>query len=230
MCSRVNDHRHNARKSKIAAGEKANASNTQDSLRSRSHERARHERGPWTRQAGDPHFRCADVVGPHPRSAAARTCAARVLRIPMLLAPNRRRRGRLINKGGSDQPRPPGTVPTMTTNTAAGQHVLTLLAAAVEASTDPLNALSAVAELKRAVAVAEGERVELARAAGASWAAIGQRLGVTKQATSRRFAPRAPGGVIPAQVSTEVAPAKGKSGWVVTTPRGRTLLVLRRRA
>ena len=118
----------------------------------------------------------------------------------------------------------------MTTNTVAGQHVLTLLATAVETSTDPLTALTAVAELKRAVAVAEREKVELAKAAGTSWAAIGQRLGVTKQAAARRFTPRAPGGVAPAQVSTEVASARSKAGWVVTTRRGRTLLVVRRRA
>lgn len=118
----------------------------------------------------------------------------------------------------------------MSTNADAGQHVLTLLATAVEAATDPLTTLTAVAELGRAVAAAEREAVELAKAAGTSWAAIGERLGVTKQAAARRFTPRTPGGVAPAPESTEGATAKSKAGWVVTTRRGRTLLVVKRRA
>lgn len=118
----------------------------------------------------------------------------------------------------------------MTNNADAGQHVLTRLATAVEAATDPLSTLTAVAELKQAIAVAEREAVELAKAAGTSWAAIGERLGVTKQAAARRFTPRTPGGVAPASESTELAPAKRKAGWVVTTRRGRTLLVVKRRA
>jgi len=118
----------------------------------------------------------------------------------------------------------------MSTNGDAGQHVLTLLATAVETATDPLSTLAAVAELGRAVAAAEREAVELAKAAGASWAAIGARLGVTKQAASRRFTSRAPSAIAPAPESTERAAAKSKAGWIVTTRRGRTLLVVRRRA
>lgn len=75
----------------------------------------------------------------------------------------------------------------MTTNGPPGQPTLTALAAAVEASLEPLERLAALRALLDSVDVAVRETVAAAREARASWAAVGQALTVSKQAAAKRF-------------------------------------------
>jgi hypothetical protein len=55
---------------------------------------------------------------------------------------------------------------------------------------DPLRDLWAVRRLKRWLDEEEAERVALAREAGHTWDAIGQALGITRQAAQARFEPK----------------------------------------
>lgn len=114
----------------------------------------------------------------------------------------------------------------MTTNADARQPALTDLAAAVDAASDPLTRLDAVRALTDALATVERAAVAQARAGHASWADVGTRLGVSKQAAAKRFGEPRP--ATAAMDSVGVAHAtpvpRTAHGWVVTTPRGRTLL------
>ena len=113
-----------------------------------------------------------------------------------------------------------------TTTDDAGQRTLTPFAGVVDAAPDPLAGLAAVADLRRELAVIERAFVDAARAAGTSFSAIGESLGVSKQAAQRRFTqePVADTDVAP----KEPRPARVGDRWVVTTRRGRVLLRVRR--
>jgi hypothetical protein len=117
----------------------------------------------------------------------------------------------------------------MATNADAGQHKLTDLAMAVDAADGALARLAAVAELARAVRDAERATVAEAKSRGVAWSVIGARLGVSKQAAARRFGTRVGDERATAAASSMRAANQGRPGWEVTTPRGRTLLVLKRR-
>lgn len=53
---------------------------------------------------------------------------------------------------------------------------------------DPLDALARIGTAKTLLAQAEAEAVIDARKAGASWADVGRRLDISKQAAAQRFA------------------------------------------
>lgn len=106
---------------------------------------------------------------------------------------------------------------------------MTHLAAAADSAADPLDLLDALRALTDAVAVIKQSTIAAARGERASWAAIGARLHVSKQAVARAFGGQV-GTVAPAGDSTEPATRTRKStGWDVMTPRGRTLLRVVRR-
>jgi hypothetical protein len=117
----------------------------------------------------------------------------------------------------------------MATNADAGQHRLTELARAVDAADGALARLSAVAELGRAVKEAERAAVADAKSGGVARSVIGARLGVSKQAAARRFGSRVGDERATAAESSKRPANRGRPGWEVTTPSGRTLLVLKRR-
>jgi hypothetical protein len=75
----------------------------------------------------------------------------------------------------------------MTTTFDDRQLPLTALAAAVEAEPNDVSRLGAIQRLRIALRAVEAETVQAARAEGASWAAIGAQLGISKQAANKRF-------------------------------------------
>lgn len=128
------------------------------------------------------------------------------------------------------------TVSAMTTTMdAAGEPTLTSLAQRVEGTADPLNRLAEIRLLREALAATEADTVRTARESGASWAAIGTGLGVSKQAALKRFGERRHAdSADPARTPTEARPGavtkprRSTPGWEITTPGGRTLLHVRR--
>lgn len=121
-----------------------------------------------------------------------------------------------------------------TTGTDHRQPRLTDQAARIDRETDPLARLGEIRLLRELLASAEAEAVNCARAKPISWAAIGAKLGISKQAAAKRFSIEPPTESSSAQkVSEQSHPPKAppkKSGprsWEVTTPRGRTLLRIR---
>jgi hypothetical protein len=100
---------------------------------------------------------------------------------------------------------------------------LTDLATAVETAKDALTRLALLAALARLTSAIERAAVAEARAGGHPWAAIGNQLGVTKQAVARRFGTPIDRSAPPDQVPGR-APNQDKTHWAVTTPGGRILL------
>lgn len=72
------------------------------------------------------------------------------------------------------------------------QATLTALAGRVAAAPDALTELTALRALEREVQARTTACVQRARAAGASWAAVGEQLGCTRQAAAQRFTPPRP--------------------------------------
>lgn len=97
---------------------------------------------------------------------------------------------------------------------------------------DPLAQLTATRSLRLLLSVIEAEAVQAARSEGASWARVGQCLGVSKQAAAKRFAPpkteTATGNPPAGPVTDQARSRAGEVGWEVTTPGGRILLRLRK--
>lgn len=128
-----------------------------------------------------------------------------------------------------------GTVPPMTTTSVDDrQPSMTDLVEALEAATDPLDHLRAITELRAVLSGRERQAVRAARARGTSWAVIGESLGVSKQAASKRHGPpiRRSGAPPPERAST-ANPRQPRrmttqaAGWEVTLPGGRPLLRVR---
>jgi hypothetical protein len=118
----------------------------------------------------------------------------------------------------------------MTTNADERQPEMTLtpLAAAVDQAADPLGRLDALRTLTDATLAAARTAVQAARASGASWGDVGQRLGVSKQAVAKRYGDHPARPTNPAPGTAPLRPGRPR-GWDVTTPRGRVVLRLRRR-
>lgn len=94
----------------------------------------------------------------------------------------------------------------------------------------PLERLAELRELSDAVARAVTKTVATARDGGASWAQIGARLGITRQAAQQRFSPRRPGAGTSDRGDSPVhlTPLRPRGGWSVTTVGGRVLLRVRK--
>ena len=120
------------------------------------------------------------------------------------------------------------TVPDMTTTFDDGQPSLTDLAAAVDAERDALGRLGAIRRLRTALTAIESETVRAARADGASWAAVGAELGISKQAANKRL------GATPEEGSQKSTVSRGRAqsprtGWEIAIPGRRALLHIRPR-
>jgi len=116
----------------------------------------------------------------------------------------------------------------MTTIDDAREPSLTSLAAAVEAAPDALARLAGAAALARRLREVERTAVAEAKADGRSWTAIGERLGVTKQAVAKKYGERAPRAA-PARKAARQVPKPDTGQWLVLTPGGRTLLRVAKR-
>lgn len=96
------------------------------------------------------------------------------------------------------------TVTAMTTivDDAQPQPTLTELAVRIEAAAEPLSRLAEMRLLRDLLKQCEIDAVREARRGSASWAAIGSRLGVSRQAALKRFGETpGPAGVAAAQGS-----------------------------
>ena len=111
------------------------------------------------------------------------------------------------------------------------QPTLTDLARRLETAADPLDRLGHIRLLREALKATEDATVQEARAADASWTAIGESLGVSKQAAAQRFGVR-PQPTATSAGETSASPRRqtGNNAWEVTSPGGRTLLRIRRGA
>lgn len=130
------------------------------------------------------------------------------------------------------------TVREMTTPLDPGQETLTELAAAALLTADALERVGALGALGRAAEIALRASVASARDEGQSWAAIAERLGVSKQAAAQRFGPpRRRRAAAAESGSSAHSSANGsaalpaarrataaREGWDVRTRGGRTLL------
>jgi hypothetical protein len=123
----------------------------------------------------------------------------------------------------------PRTVPVMTTTLDDRQLPLTPLAAAVDAEHDSLARLATIHRLRTALAAVESTTVKAARAEGATWSAVGDRLDISKQAASKRFRnsvnleSQDPGRV------GDHRPKPSHGGWEIAIPGRRALLHIRPR-
>ncbi|WP_175582643.1 hypothetical protein [Nocardioides guangzhouensis] len=98
-----------------------------------------------------------------------------------------------------------------------------------ETASDPLERLGCIRLLREALKGAEETTVQAARTADASWAAIGECLGVSKQAAAQRFAIRPePTATLAGETPESPRRRTGSNVWEVTSPGGRTLLRIRR--
>jgi hypothetical protein len=122
----------------------------------------------------------------------------------------------------------------MTTDIDCGQATLTELAtrAQPDHGIPPLDRLTALRILEAAVVVERAACVAQAREEGATWRAIGESLGVTKQAASNKFGPKPS-----PDPSEETAPRKqkatqraGAAGWDVRTVGGLRIMSIVPRA
>lgn len=78
------------------------------------------------------------------------------------------------------------TVPAVKITQVDGQPELTSLAATIAAANDPLTTLEAICAIRALLVEVEKHQVEAARSGGATWAQVGERLGISKQGAAKR--------------------------------------------
>ena len=98
---------------------------------------------------------------------------------------------------------------------------MTVLAAAVDSADDALQRLTALQTLLNAAKRTQQEAVAEARGSGASWAAVGRSVGLTKQGAAAKWGPSTP--KEPSRPASSARPEKPPaSEWELRTvgPRG----------